>query len=170
MSATKQVGLIAAVAANGVIGAGDALPWRLSEDLRHFARTTMGQAVIMGRRTHASIGAPLKGRSVIVLSRRQGLELPGCQVACSLEDGLAAARGLAGEQIWIAGGAQVYAQAIELADLMLITHIDREYEGDSFFPAINPRRWHKVSEAASESSNPSYIIARYLSTSPTQKP
>src|SRR5438067_831725 len=122
-----RIVIIAAVADNGVIGRGGDMPWRLSADLQHFRRLTMGKPVVMGRKTYLSIGKPLVGRTTIVVSRDPSLAIAGALVAPSLAHALDAARGDALRrgacEIVIAGGAEIYAQAMPLADRLEITRV-----------------------------------------------
>lgn len=135
--------LIAARARNGVIGINNELPWHLPEDLRHFRQQTTGHTVLMGRKTWESIGRPLPGRRMVVISRQQ-LDLPeGVTLAASLEEAIA--RHQADDELFVIGGAQIYAQAMPLADRILLTEIDLEPEGDAFFPAPPPADWEAVS-------------------------
>ena len=128
--------LIAAMANNRVIGRGNALPWHLPEDLAHFRAVTMGHAVIMGRRTHESIGRPLDGRLNIVLSRdpayRPG---PGCRQAGSLREALLLCAEFA--QVFLIGGAQLFREGLALADTLILTRIDADIDGDVFFPDLD---------------------------------
>jgi len=146
LTALKIV-IIAAVAENGVIGRGDALPWRLKSDMQHFRALTMGKPVVMGRKTYQSIGKPLKGRTTIVVSRDRDFTAPGIVVAPSLDAALTAARGDAlrrnANTIVVAGGAEIYAQAMPLATQLAITHVHKRIEGDAYFPAIDPNKWHE---------------------------
>jgi dihydrofolate reductase len=139
--------LIAAVAENGVIGRGNALPWRLKSDMQHFRALTMGKPVVMGRKTFLSIGKPLKGRTTVVVSRDPAFTLPGIVVAPSLDAALAAARGDALRRnidtIVVAGGAEIYAQAMPLATQLAVTHVHRRVDGDAYFPAIDPKLWRE---------------------------
>ena len=140
--------IIAAIAENGVIGRGNALPWRLKSDLKHFRAVTMGKPVIMGRKTYLSIGRPLPGRAVIVASRDRDFAAPGIVVAPSFEAALAAARGDAlrrgADAIIVAGGADIYLQALPLAARLAITHLHKHVDGDARFPPIDPRHWREV--------------------------
>jgi dihydrofolate reductase len=139
LSAAPRVYLVAAVARNGVIGAGGQLPWHLPEDLKHFRRITLGHPVIMGRRTWESLGKPLPGRENIVISRKPGFEAPGASMAASLEAAIALC---AGEAVaFVIGGAEIYAAALPLADGLVITEIDRDYEGDTRFPQWDRQAW-----------------------------
>jgi dihydrofolate reductase len=139
--------LIAAVAENGVIGRGNALPWRLKSDMQHFRTLTMGKPVVMGRKTYLSIARPLQGRTTIVVSRDRAFAAPGIVVAPSFDAALAAARGDAlrrnVDAIVVAGGAEIYAQALPLATHLAITHVHLSAEGDARFPAIDPNVWHE---------------------------
>jgi len=131
--------LIVARASNGVIGRDNTLPWRLPEDLQHFKRTTMGAPVIMGRKTWDSIGRPLPGRRNIVVSRNRILRIEGAEVVGSLEDAQRLCIGV--EQVFLIGGAQLYAEALPSADRLIVTEIDADVEGDAFFPAVDRSKW-----------------------------
>ena len=124
--------LIAAVARNGVIGLNNSLPWRLAADLKHFKALTLGHPVIMGRKTHESIGKPLPGRENIVISRKPGLEIPGVSVASSLEAALALCLGE--PVVFVIGGGEIYRAALPLADGIVLTEIGQGFEGDTKFP------------------------------------
>ena len=163
--------LLAAVAENGVIGRGNALPWRLKSDMQHFHALTMGRPVVMGRKTYLSIGKPLNGRTTIVVSRDRAFAAPGIVVAPSLDAALAAARGDASrrncDSIVVAGGADIYAQArstrwshaestepppaatitataAPAATQLAITEVHTRVEGDTRFPAIDPKAWREI--------------------------
>lgn len=133
--------LIAAVAANGVIGAKGGLPWRLPEDLKRFKRLTLGHPVIMGRRTWQSLGRPLPGRANIVVTRRQGFAAPGARVAGSLEEALALCEGEA--LVYVIGGEALYRAALPRASAMLLTEIHRDYEGEARFPQFDRAEWRE---------------------------
>lgn len=131
-----KVYLVAVVAANGIIGANNRMPWHLPEDLKHFKELTLGHPVIMGRKTWESIlatlGKPLPGRESIVVSRQRGLELPGASMAASVEAAIAMC---AGESVaFVIGGGELYAAALPYADGMVLTEIKRDYAGDTRFP------------------------------------
>ena len=140
--------LIAAVAENGVIGRGNALPWRLKSDMQHFRAVTMGKPVVMGRKTFLSIGRPLPGRATIVVSRDQAFASPGVLVAGDIGRAFAAARGDAlrrqVDAIMVVGGADIYAQAMPLAARLVITYIHRAVDGDTYFPSIDRRVWQET--------------------------
>ena len=121
---------IAAVARNRGIGKGNRLPWHIPEDFAFFKATTMGHVLVMGRLTYASIGRPLPGRTTVVLSRT-GFGAPGVTTVPGWE-GL---RGIEpGKTLFLAGGAQLYAEALPWCQKLLLTHVDLEPEADAFFP------------------------------------
>jgi dihydrofolate reductase len=140
--------LVAAVAENGVIGRDKTLPWRLRSDLRRFRAHTWGKPVVMGRKTFESLGKPLAGRTNIVISRDRGFCAPGAVVAPDLEAALEAARGDAlrrgADAIAVIGGADIYAQALPIADRLDITLVKARPDGDARFPAIDPQTWRET--------------------------
>jgi dihydrofolate reductase len=135
--------LIAAVARNGVIGKEGRLPWKLPADLAYFKRVTMGSPVIMGRRTFQAIGKPLEGRRNIVLSREASFQAKGCTAVHSIPEALEAA-GSDTREIFVIGGAHIYALFFPLARRLYITHVDAEVPGDAVFPRIEEREWRAV--------------------------
>ena len=145
---TVPVAMIAAVAENGVIGAGDAMPWRLPSDFAFFRRITWGKPLIMGRKTFESIGMPLPGRTNIVVTRQRGYRPEGVLVFHDIDAALEQARSIAAadgvDEIMIIGGGELYAQLIGRADRLYITHIDLNPSGDVLFPAIAPEQWAVV--------------------------
>ena len=139
---------MAAIAENGVIGRGNGLPWRLKSDLQHFRALTMGKPVVMGRKTFVSIGKPLPGRTSIVVSRDRDFAAPGIVVAPNIEAAFDAARGDAlrrnvGEII-VAGGAEIYAQAMAAATRLAITEVHKSVAGDVRFPALDRNVWQEI--------------------------
>ncbi len=144
--------LIFARAANGVIGRDNTLPWHLPEDLAHFKRTTLGCPVIMGRRTWDSLPPrfrPLPGRQNIVLSRDPAWTAAGASRASSLAEALAQLP--PDQEVWVIGGAEVYAQALPLADRAVVTEIDQDFEGDAYAPQFGPA-WTEVARDTPPSS------------------
>mgnify|MGYP002519572417 CR=1 FL=1 len=137
-----MVSIIVAVAQNGVIGDKNALLWHISEDMRFFRRTTSGHPVIMGRKTYDSLGRPLPNRTNVVISRTTK-EIEGCTVVGSLEEAIALFP--KEEEIFIIGGAQIYALALEVADRLYLTRVFHSYEGDTSFPAIDYSIWKQTS-------------------------
>jgi dihydrofolate reductase len=146
------VSIIAALARNRAIGRGNDMPWRLPEDLKRFRRLTMGHAVIMGRKTFESIGSALPGRSNIVITRSRDWNPPGCVVVHSLDSGLARVGNP--EDAFVIGGAQIYTLALPLAGRLYLTEIEREFEGDAFFPEFDRSRWREVSRERHTSGGP----------------
>lgn len=141
--------LIAACARGGVIGIANRLPWHLPEDMKFFRETTRGKPVIMGRKTWESLPAafrPLPGRLNIVVSRNPGFEAPGASVVASLPEALAAAGDA--EIAFVIGGAELYRQALPLADRLLLTEIDQAYDGDAFFPEFDRNTWTETARDA----------------------
>ena len=126
-----MVSIIVAVAQNGTIGDKNSLLWHISEDMRFFKRTTSGHPVIMGRKTYDSLGRPLPNRTNVVISRTAE-HIEGCHIARSLEEAIALFP--AEEEIFIIGGAQIYALALEVADRIYLTRVEHDYEGDTSFP------------------------------------
>lgn len=138
--------LIAAVAENGAIGKGNALPWRLPSDLKRFRERTMGHPVIMGRVTHETIGRALEGRTNIVLTEEGYAPAEGAVRAGSLEEALRLAeRAEGGEEAFVIGGASVYTQAMPLADRLYLTRVHANVPGDVFFPQIDLTAWREMS-------------------------
>ena len=139
-----MVTIVAAIARNGCIGKDGGLPWHLPEDLRHFRDVTMGKVVVMGRKTWESIPArfqPLAGRTNVVVTGQASYALPaGVERAGSLEEALAAH---AGEEVVIGGGGTLYAHAIGRADVLELTHVHRDVDGDTFFPPVDPAVWRE---------------------------
>ncbi|HXF99279.1 MAG TPA: dihydrofolate reductase [Bacteroidota bacterium] len=121
--------IIAAIGKNRVIGKAGKLPWHISDDLKRFKRLTMGNTVLMGRKTFESLGKPLPGRRNVVVTSRT---IPGIETYKSLDAALAALADQ--ERVFVIGGAQIYAQVLERADELYLTFVDGEYEGDVFFP------------------------------------
>ena len=139
--------VVAAVAENGVIGRGNALPWRLKSDMAHFRSLTMGKPVVLGRKTYQSIGKPLPGRTTIVISRDRAFSAPGIVAAAGLDAALTCARGDALRRgagaIIIAGGADIYAQALPRATRLVITEVHMAVDGDAQFPVIDRQIWRE---------------------------
>jgi dihydrofolate reductase len=148
--------LVLARAKNGVIGKGGGLPWRVPEDMKHFRRVTTGHAVIMGRKTYESIGKPLKDRRNLVISRRAGLVLEGCEVCASFDEALARAK-TTDPAPRVIGGAEVYASALASATRVLLTEIDRDVEGDCSMPPFDPREWREVDRRAGETPDVAFV-------------
>ena len=137
-----RIYIVAAVAANGVIGSRGRLPWQLPEDLKHFKRLTLGHPVIMGRLTWESLGKALPERNNIVVTRRPGYEAPGAAVASSLEAALAMC---AMEPVaFVIGGSHLFAEALPLAAGLVLTEIQRDFPGDTRFPDYDRSKWRET--------------------------
>ena len=162
-----KLGIIYARSRNGVIGKDNAMPWRLPEDLAHFKTVTMGAPVLMGRKTWDSLPPkfrPLPGRRNIVITRQSDWLAAGAERAGSLEEALALCAGQA--QTWVIGGAQIYRQALALADRAEVTFIDADYEGDAFAPELDAR-WQEV--ARSEHTAASGLPYSFVTYNNTQR-
>ena len=148
--------LIAAAANNNVIGNDNQLIWHMPADLKHFKDLTMGHTLIMGRKTFESLGVPLKGRTIIVLSRQKDYDAKGCQVVHDLSDALKLVRGE--KEVFIAGGSQVYDQSINLHQTrrIFLTRIFASFDGDAYFPDIDPGQWELIerTDHQSDEKNP----------------
>jgi dihydrofolate reductase len=138
-----RISLVVAMAANGVIGRDNGLPWHLPADLQHFKRITMGKPILMGRKTWESIGRPLPGRTSIVITRDTGYVAPGCIVVHSIDAALQAAADHADEAMVI-GGAEFYRQVLPRADTLYLTRVHADFEGDTFFPEPDASEWREV--------------------------
>ncbi len=152
---TPRVSIIVAMARNRVIGAGGTLPWHLPADLRHFRSVTMGKPIIMGRRTHESIGRPLPGRHNIVVSRREDFRpAEGCSRALSLAHALEIAGAV--EEAMVVGGAALYLEALERARRIYLTEVHVEVAGDVWFPSFDREAWREVErlDRAADEANP----------------
>jgi dihydrofolate reductase len=139
--------LVAAVGANGVIGRDGDLPWPRTGDLAHFKALTMGHVLLMGRATYESIGRPLPGRTTVVLTRQPDWTPPGVHVAHDVDGAVRLADSL-GEQVFVVGGAQVYADTLAVADRLVITHVEQSPAGDTYFPDVDWSAWREVGRSA----------------------
>jgi dihydrofolate reductase len=146
---TRTVTVVVAIGRNGVIGADGDLPWPPTGDLKQFKALTMGHPLVMGRTTYESIGRPLPGRTSIVLTRDPSWSADGVEVAHDLPAALARAAAL-DDEVFLIGGAQVYAEAIEsgVVDRMVVTHVDLSPEGDAWFPAVDWDAWRETARDA----------------------
>ena len=146
--------LIVARARNGVIGRDNQLPWRLPEDLAFFKRTTMGAPIVMGRKTHESIGRVLPGRRNIVVTRDAQRRFDGCDTVTNLDDALALAARDGAAEAFLIGGAQLYQEGALRADKMIVTEIHADFDGDARFPAPDPDTWREVSRETHRAKEP----------------
>ena len=153
-----QLTLVVAIDANRGIGVDNKLPWHLPEDLAHFKRVTMGRPIVMGRKTFDSIGRALPGRRNIVVTRNAGWSHAGVERAGSLEAAIAL---LGGERASIIGGAQIFNEAIALADEMIVTDIAHVYDCDTFFPAIDPALWEATAREEHHANGVDFAFVTY---------
>ena len=137
-----KISIIVAIAQNGVIGDENRLIWHISEDLQHFKSVTQGHSVVMGRKTYESLGRPLPNRENIVITR-QDITIEGCKVAHSLSQAIEMASEK--EELFIIGGAQIYAKALTIADNFYLTTVHHDYEGDTSFPKWSMNEWQITS-------------------------
>jgi dihydrofolate reductase len=168
-SAAPEVVFIVAVAANGVIGRNNEIPWRLKADMQRFRALTLGKPIVMGRKTFLSMKRPLPGRTNIVMTRDASFSAPGAVVTTSLAAALEVARGDAlrrtVSEIAVIGGADVYAQWLDRADRLEITEVHAQPEGDTRFAAPDPASWQETARerhlaAAGDSADYSYVTWR----------
>lgn len=158
--------LIVARDRRGGIGRDNALPWHVPEDLQHFKATTLGHPIVMGRRTFDSIGRPLPGRRNLVMTRNPAWSHPGCESVGSIEE--AQARCADAPELFVIGGAQLYAQALPHAQRLIITEVDVDAHADVFFPEPDPSQWGRVSLAPAVSRNGTgYAIGTWERLTPT---
>ena len=148
-----RITLIAAMSANRVIGRGNALPWHLPADLARFRRRTEGHVVIMGRRTFDSVGQPLPNRRSIVVTRRHDYHPPGAEIAHSLQEAIQRGRETESQEIFILGGAEIYALALPDVDRLELTIVHAEVEGDTFFPECDLTEWRLIEDERHEADD-----------------
>lgn len=139
MAATLSI--IVAMDENGVIGKNGKIPWHLSADLKRFKSLTMGHPIIMGRKTYESIGEPLPGRTNIVVSRNRSFFADGCVARHSFEEAVELAESTGIGKIFAVGGEEIYRTALPVAQEIYLTLVKASFEGDVFFPELNPERW-----------------------------
>lgn len=151
--------LVAAVARNGVIGHGPDIPWRLPGEQRLFKELTLGHVLLMGRTTYESIGRPLPGRTTIVLTRDPAWHADGVLVAHTLDEALALAAEQDGD-VMVAGGGEVYAAALPIADEQVLTEVPLEPEGDAFYPAYTAEAWEETAREVHEGFSRVWLRAR----------
>ncbi|MGO9008447.1 MAG: dihydrofolate reductase [Beijerinckiaceae bacterium] len=147
--ASLPLAIVAAVAANGVLGHEGRVPWHLASDLKHFRALTLGKPMLMGRKTYESIGGPLPGRVTIVLSRRMNLAVPpdvrvACDIDCALDLAKDAALALQSDELILAGGAEVFELLIDRVTRLHLTFVELTPPGDTFFPPIDWSCWQEV--------------------------
>jgi dihydrofolate reductase len=146
--------LIVARARNGVIGRDNQLPWRLPEDLAFFKRTTMGAPIVMGRKTHESIGRVLPGRRNIVVTRNANRSFDGCDTVTGLPDALILAARDGAQEVFLIGGAELFREGWPLAHKLIVTEIDADFDGDITIAAPDTAAWKEVSRETHRASAP----------------
>lgn len=140
-----KISIIVAMAKNRVIGKTGALPWRLSNDFLRFKKLTMGHVIVMGRKTHESIGRALLGRKNVILTRSTNYTKPDCTIVHSVDESLAFARSLGEKEVFFIGGEEIYRAILPRASRLYVTLVDYEFDGDVYFPEVDFSRWREVS-------------------------
>ncbi|MGZ8257203.1 MAG: dihydrofolate reductase [Gallionella sp.] len=155
-----KISILVAMTQNRTIGINNTLPWRCPEDLKHFKALTMGHHMIMGRKTFDSIGKPLPGRTTVVISRDASLKIDGCLVAHSLSQAIE----LCGNdsEIFVVGGAQIYAQTLPLADTLYITEIQQAVDGDAHFPEFDNTLWQEIKRESRSQADPQVLHYHFV--------
>jgi len=136
------VSVVVAIAENNAIGKNNQLLWHLPADLKHFKQITSGHTVIMGRKTYDSIGKPLPNRRNIVMTRTEGLQIPGVEVTDNIEGALALCT--MDEEVFIIGGAEIYKSTMNITNRIYLTRVHQSYEADAFFPEIDFNLWNET--------------------------
>ena len=136
-----MITLIAALAKNRVIGKDNQIPWHLPADLKHFKEMTMGKPVLMGRKTFESIGKPLPGRRNVVISRQKDYKIVGVEMFCSIEEALIALQNE--PEVMVIGGAEIYRQTLPRATRLVLTFVEGEFKGDTYFPEWKNKEWQE---------------------------
>jgi dihydrofolate reductase len=160
MSGGPRLSLIAAMAENRVIGADNRLPWHLPEDLKHFRKLTSGHPVILGRKTYESIGRLLPNRTNVIVTRNPAYRVEGAVIVGSLDEAIAAAtRAPGGDEVFVIGGAEIYALALPRADRIYLTEVHQHVEGDAYFPEL-PAGAFVVETRDDRGGNPSFSFLK----------
>ncbi len=139
-----QITVVVAIAANSMIGCANKLLWHIKEDLQHFKKITTGGCVVMGRKTYESIGRPLPNRRNVIISTNANYKVEGCEVYNSLSDAFEALSNL--EEVFVIGGGEIYRQTLSMCSKIELTVVEKDYEGDTLFPAIDSNEWRVDSE------------------------
>ncbi|WP_159948268.1 dihydrofolate reductase [Rhizobium sp. 18065] len=164
--ASIDIVIIVAVSRNGVIGRDGDMPWKLSTDLKRFKALSMGKPLIMGRKTFESVGSkPLPGRPHVIVSRNSRIEMPGVETVASLDAALSRARALAEasgvNEVCVVGGGEIYRQALPYADILYVTHVETEIDGDTHFPEIDPAVFEQIEETVIPAGEKDNYATRY---------
>ena len=158
------ISIIVAMTADRVIGRDNTLPWRLPADLRRFKRLTLGHHLVVGRKTWESIGRPLPGRKMVVITRQRNFRADGVEVVHSVDDALAVARKNGEDEVFIAGGEDIYRQTLARAHRLYLTRVHATLEGDAFFPEYDAAAWTEVERedrAADEKTPHAFSFVTY---------
>jgi dihydrofolate reductase len=155
-----KLAIIVAMASNRTIGINNTLPWRIPADLKRFKTLTMGHHLIMGRKTFDSIGKPLPGRTTVVVTRNDALKIEGCIMAYSLEEAIKACVG--DDEIFIVGGAELYALAMPLVDTIYLTEINRDVAGDTYFLEFDQTQWQELAREQCSQENPQALEYHFV--------
>ncbi|KPB06577.1 dihydrofolate reductase [Bacillus sp. CHD6a] len=164
-----MISIIVATDKNNLIGKDNDLPWRIPADLAYFKQVTLGNTIVMGRKTYESIGKPLPNRRNIVLSR-QDYHADGCETLHSLEEVVSMDE--EGKELFIIGGAHIFKEALPFADFLYLTFIDEEFEGDTYFPEVKENDWELISseKGIKDEKNPyDYYFKKFKRTSTLDK-
>ena len=169
LSAIKTpIALIAAVARNGVIGRDNQMPWRLPGELKYFKAVTLGKPVVMGRKTFASLGKPLPGRTNIVITRDKNFHAADVVIVETIDAALMQADVIAQrdgvDEIMVIGGGEIYRQTLAHAQILYLTEVQADVEGDAFFPAVDFSEWQRVKSETVQAATPesfAYVLAVY---------
>lgn len=160
---------VVAMTRGRVIGAKGEMPWRMSSDLKHFKAATWGKPMVMGRKTFAAIGRALPGRESIVATRDPAFAAPGALVAHDLDAALALAQeraqAMGAEEIAVIGGGEIFRATMPVADALLVTDLDLDRDGDTFYPPIDPRLWREASRQThprGPRDDAAFTVARYV--------
>lgn len=160
-----KLAIIVAVGKNNVIGSGNTIPWYCPEDLKYFKRTTFDSPILMGRKTYDSLKIkPLPGRQNIVVTR-SGVQLEGCDVVASIEEGVALAKAKYADKLFIIGGSDIYQQCLACADELYITEVDVDVEGDRYFSGVEESQWELVKQHIhyADADNPHHMTFKVFS-------
>jgi dihydrofolate reductase len=167
-----KLSLIVAMSRTGLIGAEGALPWRLPRDLKHFRKLTWGKPIMMGRKTHQTLGRPLPGRTNIVLTRQPDFSAPGCMVARDRDEAIARAEATGAAEAMIIGGSQVYREFLPLHPSLHVTLVEGDFDGDVYFPApvIGSPDWIVTHEEHWPADEVNRHVATYMILEPNHSP
>jgi dihydrofolate reductase len=155
-----KLAIIVAMARNRTIGINNTLPWRIPEDLKRFKSLTMGHHLIMGRKTFDSIGKPLPGRITVVVTRNEALKIEGCIMAHSLEEAIKACAG--DDEIFIVGGAELYALAMPWVETIYLTEINLDVAGDTYFPEFDRTQWQELAREQRSQESPQALEYHFV--------